>query len=72
MKLAYLQIFCDENLKRCRPPFSASWPETLCSTVQSEVYGDAIEEECKLFTESRSLMTKGWTESFDKLESYLK
>lgn len=84
-KLIYIQSFCDENKKKCNPPFASVWPENLLNTVtffeegdgetrvtvQCEVYGDATDEERKVFVESKASMTGGWTGSFDTLEEYL-
>ncbi|MGL1558179.1 SRPBCC domain-containing protein, partial [Vibrio parahaemolyticus] len=33
-RLVYKQQFCDENEKVTRHPMSATWPETMLTTVQ--------------------------------------
>ena len=83
--LVYTQNFCDKNGKLCKPPFSATYPDVLLTTIQFaeepnnhtrvtvkwEVHGDATAEERKTFHEMKSLMTGGWNSSFDKVDALI-
>jgi uncharacterized protein YndB with AHSA1/START domain len=83
--IIYKQQFCDENEKLTRHPMSATWPETMLTTVQLsaeapeqtrvtitwEPYGDMTSEELETFVKAKGGMTQGWTGSFDKLEDLL-
>jgi len=84
-RLTYTQQFCDENEKLSRHPMSSTWPATMLTiveltaegpdrtrvTVTWEPHGAFTPEELETFIKARAGMTQGWTESFDKLESYL-
>jgi len=84
-RIVYTQQFCDENEKVIRHPMSATWPETMLTTVlltaegpdQTRVtitwepHGTISREELETFIQAKGGMTQGWTGSFDKLEEYL-
>lgn len=83
-RIVYTQQFCDENEKVTRHPLSATWPETMLTTIELSEEGpdrtrvtltwepvDANSEEVETFVNARSGMTQGWTGSLDKLEDYL-
>ncbi len=84
-RITYTQQFCDANENASRPPWAATWPETLLITVEftaegpsqtrvtvtSETDGTVTPEELAAFVQARGGMTQGWTGSFDKLEAYL-
>src|SRR5262249_42182152 len=82
--IVYSQQFCDEHEKVARHPMSATWPETMVTTVLlTEEEPDrtrvtitweareATEEEMATFIQARGGMTMGWTGSLDKLEARL-
>lgn len=82
--IVYTQQFCDENEKVTRHPLSATWPETMLTTIELSEEGpdrtrvtltwepvDANNEETETFVNARAGMTQGWTGSLDKLEEYL-
>lgn len=82
--LVYTQQFCDEHERVTRPPFFATWPETMLTTVELNAEGpertrvtvrweplDATAAEVAEFVKQRTGMTGGWTGSFDKLEKLL-
>ena len=83
--IVYTQQFVDEHEKLSRHPMSATWPETLLTTVKFseegenqtrvtltwEPYGSTTHEELQTFIKARGGMAQGWTGSFDKLELYL-
>jgi uncharacterized protein YndB with AHSA1/START domain len=83
--IVYTQQFCDENEKVVRHPMSATWPETMLTTVQLteeepaitrvtitwECVGDLPKEELETFIMGKAGMTQGWTGSLDKLEEHL-
>lgn len=84
-RIVYAQQFCDENEKIARHPMAPHWPETMLTTVTLteegpehtrvtvtwEPHGNATREELETFIKERAGMTRGWTGSFDKLETYL-
>jgi len=83
-RVVYTQQFCDENEKITRHPLSATWPETMLTTVLLTAESDnrtrltiswephdANAVEIETFAEARAGMTQGWTGSLDKLEEYL-
>ncbi len=84
-RIVYTQQFCDENEKLTRHPMSATWPETMLTTLTLseegssqtriticwEPFGNVTPEEMATFVMAKSGMTQGWTGSFDKLDSYL-
>jgi uncharacterized protein YndB with AHSA1/START domain len=84
-RVVYTQQFCDEKENVTRHPMSATWPETMLTTVNLseeapnqtrvtitwEAFGNATCEEVETFVKARAGMTMGWTGSFDKLESYI-
>lgn len=83
--LVYVQQFTDSKGGLARHPFSPSWPERMLTSVEFssegsdttrvtvtwEPYGKASEAEIGTFVAERSGMTKGWGESFDKLETLI-
>src|SRR5262249_4375441 len=83
--LVYTQQFCDEHERIARHPLSATWPETMLTTVifaeegpgrtrvtvSWEPFGAATGPELQTFVTARGGMTQGWTGSFDKLEALL-
>ncbi len=83
--LIYTQNFCDKNGKLSKPPFSATYPDVILTTVQLveegpnqtrvtvkwEVYGEATEAERKTFHDMKPLMTGGWNSSFDKIDGLI-
>lgn len=85
VRLVYTQQFCDEHEKVSRHPMSATWPETMLTTVQLteegpdrtrvtvtwQPHGAITREELETFINSKAGMTQGWTGSFDKLEAHL-
>jgi len=84
-RMVYTQQFCDEKEKVTRHPMSATWPETMLTTVELseegpsrtrvtvtwEPFNAATREEVETFVKAKAGMTMGWTGSFDKLEEYL-
>lgn len=84
-RIVYTQQFCDEAGKVSRHPMAPTWPATMLTTVsfdeegpdqtrvtvEWEPFGDVTAEELATFVNERGGMTKGWTGSFDKLESLL-
>lgn len=84
--LEYTQIFCDENGELIKHPGIPTWPDELLTqvlftkesnnqtrvTVLWEPHGDYSEEELKTFLKIRPEITQGWTQSFDKINQYLK
>lgn len=84
-KIVYTQIFTDEKGNTSRHPLAPNWPEMMKVTInffmedesqtlvtlKTETWGNVTEDEQKLFNDSRSGMTQGWTGSFDKLDKYL-
>ena len=84
-RIVSLQQFCDEHGAIARHPFAPTWPETMRRivelteegpeqtrvTVTWEAHGDTTSEELAKFVEERGGMTKGWTNSFDKLDALL-
>ena len=83
-RTVYTQSFCDEHGKIVRHPMSATWPETMLTTVtlnpespdttrvtiKWEVFGDANAAERETFRNAKGGMTQGWTGSLEKLEAY--
>lgn len=83
--LIYTQNFCDKNGNFIKAPFSATYPDTLLTTVQFsekdnainvnvkwEILGNSTEQGKETFTGMREIMKGGWTASFQKLETLLK
>ena len=84
-RIVYTQCFTDEHENISRHPGAPVWPEKMLTTVQLteegaaqtrvtirwEVTGSATPEEVAAFVAERAGMTKGWTGSFDKLETLL-
>lgn len=84
-RIVYTQQFCDENEKAARHPMSATWPETMLTTVLLseegpertrvtitwEPYGATTQDELETFAKAKGGMTQGWTGSLDKLEEHL-
>jgi len=82
--LEYTQIFCDEHGKPCKHPNVPVWPDVMLTrvllseegenqtrvTVTWEPHGNVSQAELKAFTDMKSGMSQGWSEAFDKLESY--
>lgn len=85
-RIVYSQIFTDEKGNFSKPPFESNWPDTMLTTiifedeglnetrvtVHTEILGKASEAEKKIFHDSKSSMTMGWTGSFDKLDELLR
>lgn len=83
-RLVYAQQFCDEQEQVIRPPFFATWPLTMITTVEFFAESedrtrvsvrwepqDATAEDIAEFVKQRGGMTMGWSGSFDKLEAAL-
>jgi uncharacterized protein YndB with AHSA1/START domain len=84
-RIVYTQQFCDEQEHVMRPPFFATWPETMLTTVELAAEGPectrvtvrwepvdgATPADIAEFIKQRAGMTGGWTGSFDKLEALL-
>ena len=84
-RIAYVQWFADEHENISRHPGAPVWPEKMLTTVlltaesdtqtrvsvRWEPYGAATADEVAAFVAERAGMAKGWTGSFDKLESLL-
>jgi uncharacterized protein YndB with AHSA1/START domain len=84
-RLVYTQEFCDEGGNIARHPLAPVWPDTLLASVELtaespnrtrvtvtwEVHGSATQEEHAAFAGSKAGMTRGWMESFDRLEAAL-
>lgn len=82
--IVYTQQFADKNGNVSRHPLAPNWPETMLTTVLLtaesvgstritvtwEPRGDVTGEEWQVFIKERSGMTRGWTGSFDKLDTY--
>ena len=82
--IEYTQVFCDENGNLSKHPNVPVWPERMLTrvrlsaegasqtrvTVTWQPDGTVSREELQAFIDMRTGMTQGWTESFDKLESY--
>ncbi len=83
--LIYIQNFCDNAGKLCKPPFAPSYPDMLLTTVQFaeeapnqtrvtvtwEIKGEATAAERKTFHDMKPLMTESWSASFDKIDALL-
>jgi uncharacterized protein YndB with AHSA1/START domain len=83
--LEYAQWFCTEKGELARHPMAPHWPQLMLTRVQFypegddqtrvnltwEPQGEVTAEELKTFIEMKSGMNQGWTQSFDRLESYL-
>ncbi len=83
--LVYTQNFCDKDGNFIKAPFSATYPDTLLTTVKFsekenatnvnvkwEIFGNATEQEKQTFNEMKEIMKVGWTASFQKLDTLLK
>ncbi|MFT4019635.1 MAG: SRPBCC domain-containing protein [Agriterribacter sp.] len=83
--LVYTQNFCDKNGNFIKAPFSATYPDTLFTTVKFsekdnainmnvkwEIFGNATEQEKQTFTDMKEIMKGGWTASFKKLDKLIK
>lgn len=84
--LVYTQNFCDKDGKLSKPPGAATYPDMLLTTVtfneegkkktrvvvKWEIFGQATEAERQTFDKLKPVMTNGWGQSFDKLDSLLK
>ncbi len=84
--LVYTQNFCDKDGKLSKPPGAATYPDMLLTTVtfseegkkktrvvvKWEIFGQATEAERQTFEKLKPVMTNGWGQSFDKLDSLLK
>jgi len=84
-RIVYTQQFCDEKGNVARHPLSATWPETMLTTVTFasegasrtrvviawEPHGAFTPIELETFIKARGGMTQGWTGSLDKLEVLL-
>lgn len=82
-RIVYKQVFCDAEENVSRPPFDATWPEAMLTTVtlteespdrtrvtlHTEVHGEASPVERETFRKGKAGMTLGWTGSFNKLEA---
>jgi len=82
----YTQNFCDKDGHLSKPFFLTTYPDMFLTTVtlveegenetrvtvQWEVFGEATEAERQAFRDMKPVMTVGWSESFDKIESLLK
>jgi uncharacterized protein YndB with AHSA1/START domain len=82
-RIVYVQRFCDEAGNIGRHPAMPDFPEALLTTVTfveeddqstrltvtSEPFGEATAAEVATFVDERAGMTRGWTGSFDELES---
>jgi uncharacterized protein YndB with AHSA1/START domain len=85
-RLVYKQQFADVKENVIRNPMSATWPETLLTTIDLtaegqdrtqvtitwEPYGTCTDEEFDTFSKSQGGMKQGWTGTLDKLEDYLR
>lgn len=83
-RIIYTQHFCDENENIIRPPFFATWPLAMQTTIELVAEApdltrvtvrwepqDATPEDIAEFVKQRGGMTMGWTGTFDKLEAAL-
>lgn len=84
-RIVYLQRFCDEEGNTARHPGLLEFPKAMQTTVifatederetrvtvTFEPLDDASAKEIDAFRNERSGMTKGWSGSFDKLETRL-
>ncbi len=84
-RMVYVQSFCDEAGNLSRHPGAPTWPSQMlvtvlfadeqdsCSriTLMSIPWGETSAEEQKTFVEGRGSMTKGYSNSFDKLDELL-
>ncbi|MGB4773979.1 MAG: SRPBCC domain-containing protein [Daejeonella sp.] len=83
--LVYNQHFCDKDGNFIKAPFSATYPDSLKTTVNFseieettvlkvkwEIDGQASEQERQTFNGMKEIMKGGWTASFQKLDSLLK
>lgn len=83
--LVYTQNFCDKDGNFIKAPFSATYPDSLLTTVNFsaeentikvnvkwEIFGNATEQEKQTFTGMKEIMKGGWTASFEKLDNLLK
>jgi uncharacterized protein YndB with AHSA1/START domain len=84
-RIVYAQQFTDEKGQVARHPLSATWPETMLTTVTFasesptrtrvaitwEPEGAVTAGEIETFITARGGMTQGWTGSLDKLEDVL-
>lgn len=83
--LEYRQIFCDEKGQLSKHPNAADWPERMRTrvflsqegtdqtrvTVVWQPDGDVSKKELQAFVDMRTGMTQGWSQAFDKLDTYL-
>ncbi|MCY1528185.1 Activator of Hsp90 ATPase -like protein [compost metagenome] len=82
--LVYTQNFCDKDSNFIKAPFSATYPDSLLTTVSFseeentttvnvkwEIYGNATEQEKQTFMGMKGIMKEGWTASFLKLAALL-
>ncbi len=83
--LIYTQNFCDEDGNFIKAPFSATYPDSLLTTVNFtekenttevnvkwEISGNATEQEKQTFKGMKEVMKTGWSASFQKLEILLR
>ncbi len=83
--LEYTQQFLDHKGNISRHPMARVWPNTIHSmvtlseegpnqtrvTVEWVPYGKVTEGEMLMFTKAKPDLTRGWTDSFDKLDKAL-
>ena len=83
--LVYLQHFSDADERIRKPGFSATYPDTILTTVtftqespvdtrvgvQWEIHDDATEAERATFRGMKAGMNTGWNGSFDRLQALL-
>lgn len=84
--LIYTQNFCDKAGNLAKLPISSPYPNVLLTTVSFveagprktivnvkwEIFGKATATERQTFRGMKPVMTTGWGQSFDKLDSLLK
>lgn len=84
-RVVYTQHFADENRRPVRHPLSATFPESMLTTIVFseegpertrvtltwQPQGTITPEEADTFKQAKRGMTQGWSGSFDELEEYL-
>jgi uncharacterized protein YndB with AHSA1/START domain len=85
IRVVCIRQFCDDNERVTRHPMRHTWPETILTvlelteespdrtrvTLTWEPHGVITPEELETFIKSKGDVTKGWSESFDKLDAHL-